>query len=622
MISKFYSNIPIKKDVIKWSNYAINWNNDSIDFIRHSDLLEKISECNLSEFDNNTLAKYYGYIIEYVDVAFFNDLDLIPNIAGDFNKVGYLLKAENLNENLIDLGKVLIPDSISKLIHQDFIFNFSLNTFNRRNFSDEVKNNLDEKDFSESIFYPDYFNNDNYHFDLIEDRPKFEEIYFKSLLNFCKLNNSIDSSSKPNQLLRKISKYYDWDENLIYLPNLSEESENVEYRSIRKVLIKLFCNLISLHNNDWVENNIEFLHELCSLNDDSYKDIFKESKIYPNQLFELHLFDDLKRDIGITQDIKQFYLDVEKKDINESLILQGFNDFLPADEYIHNRYLTTIIEETLFLDNINDIENHPHKTTILKIIPRLTDKKYQDLFQLLNEKKASIMISVVSKEETKEDIFSIVTLDDDKIKNIGELVRNPNFEAILIKAIENLEDESQRKANFQYKHQIGTHIEEKLKEHLKLIFKPEDIKCEVLGEQDGQDIVIKIKDVIKYYIEVKSRWDKRTSIKMSRNQTIRANEQKSNYALCSVDMTDYRGEDRFEISDLNKILDNIKFVNDIGLQVEHLVNVFKQTKQQDEIHLDGDYGTLIPQKIIEKIGMNFHEFERDIIDLLKKTADD
>lgn len=620
LISKFYSNIPVKEDIIKWSEHANNWKNESTTFITHRDLLEKIRECSLHDFNETTLVQYYQYIIELYGIDHFNDLALIPNIEGKFNIVGELQKPENLNEKLIELGKVLIPDSISKLIHSAFHFSFNLNSFNRRNFSDDVKNSLDEKNIEDCIFYPEHLNDDFYHFDIAETKNKIEELYFKSLLEYCKLTNNIDSTSKPNQLLKKISTYYNWNANLIHLPSLCEDNENIESRSTRKVLIKIFFNLISLHNNNWVQENLAFLSDLCSLCDDSYKEVYKESKIYPNQLFELHLADDLKRDFGVTPEIKQFYLEVEKTDINELLSIETFNSFLSEDNYINNRYLTTIIEETLFQDNINDIENHPFKSTILKIIPRLTEHKYQQLFPQLNDKKASIMISVVSKEETKEDIFSIVTLDDEKIKNIGDLVRKSNFEEILNKALESIEDENQRKANFQFKHQIGTHIEEKLKEHLKLLFEPEDIKCEVLGEQDGQDIVIRIMDEIKYYIEVKSRWDKRTSVKMSRNQTLRAFQHHKSYALCYVDMTDYHQEDRFEISDINKILDKISFVINIGERVEHLVGVFEQTKHSDEIRLDGDYRTLVPQTIFDAFGKSFNQFEEYLITSLKNTT--
>jgi hypothetical protein len=83
-------------------------------------------------------------------------------------------------------------------------------------------------------------------------------------------------------------------------------------------------------------------------------------------------------------------------------------------------------------------------------------------------------------------------------------------------------------------------------------------------------------------------------------------------------MTDYESEDRYEITDITKVLGNIKFVNDIGSHVAHLINVLKQTNDQDEVHLDGDYRTLIPQKIIEEFGMSFATFETYLIELLKK----
>jgi hypothetical protein len=331
----------------------------------------------------------------------------------------------------------------------------------------------------------------------------------------------------------------------------------------------------------------------------------------------LHRAENLKRDLGVKDDVKKFYTDVIGSDIEEVLTIENFNYFLNEDDFINNKYLTAIIEERIFNGDVNNIDAHPNKEVILKIIPKLNDKEYQTLFPLLNEKKASIMISVVTKEETKDDIFAIVTLADEKLKSVGRLISNPNFEAIINLAMDALEDEKQREADFQFKRQIGIHMETKLQEQLKLLFPPEQIKCDVLSEQDGQDIVIKINNQIKYYIEVKSRWDPKSSIKMSRNQTIRSNEQKQNYALCAIDMTKYVGEDRYKIDDLNKILENIKYVTDIGNHVEHLVDVLKQTNETQEIHLDGDYRTLIPQKKIEEFGISVSQFENYLIDILK-----
>jgi predicted nucleic acid-binding Zn-ribbon protein len=617
LISKFYSIIPLKEEVVLWSKNAVNWKSDSINFITHSDLLDKISECNLDDFNKVTLKKYYQHLIDIDHSSFFNDYKLLPNINGDFNMLSHFLVAEDLNESLLNIGAILIPESLSKLIQPEFKFSFSLNSFNRRDFSDDVKNSLDKEELNESIFFSDCLDNESYHSDLVKSKEKVNEHYFKAILDFCMLVNNIEINNKPIQLVKIIAQYYGFSDSLILLPTIKEDNEKIEYRSIRKVLVKIFLNTLSLHNNSWVENNLELLNQICSLNDDSYKDIFKESKIYPNQIFELHLSENLKRDLGVKKDIKDFYLKVKKEDIEEVLSLVNFNYLIPEDNTINNRYLTTIIEDIIFKDDISNIDEHQHKDVILKIIPKLTEKEYQQFFPQLNDKKANIMISVLSKAETKDDIFAIVTLADEKLKSIGKLINNPDFEAILNQAMSNLEDEKQTKANFQFKHQIGTHIEEILKEHLKHIFNPEDIKYDVKGEQDGQDIIIKIKEEPKYYIEVKSRWDKRTSIKMSKNQTIRSNEKKEIYSLCSVDMTDYADDDRFEISDISKILDNIIFVNDIGVHVEHLIEVLKQTNKEEEIHLDGDYRTLVPQSIVNEYGISISAFETYLIDLLK-----
>ncbi|WP_026978113.1 sacsin N-terminal ATP-binding-like domain-containing protein [Flavobacterium tegetincola] len=617
LISKFYKIIPLKEEAIAWSSNAINWKNESINFITHEDLLIKISGCKLGDFDKETLKFYYQYLIELDRTSVFNEHKLLPNIEGDFDKLGHFLIGKNLNDTLINIGKVLIPESIGKLIHSDFKFDFPLNSFNQRKFSDEVKNSLDSEELNEAIFYPDTLKSEHFHNDLIISRKKVNAVFFKAILDFCKLTNNLETNNKPIQLVKIICQYYSLDDNLNLIPTCSEESDKIEIRSIRKVLVKIYFNTLSLHNNDWTSNNLDFLSKILILNDDSYKEVYKESKIYPNQIFELHLSENLKRDLGVYENIKDIFLKVKKEDINEILSLKEFNSFIGEDHFINNRYLTTIIEDYLFKDDINNIDEHQHKDVILKIIPKLTEKEYQLLFPLLNDKKAAIMISVVSKDETKDDIFAIVTLGDEKIKSLGKLINNPNFEAILNQAINVLEEEKQTNANFQFKRKIGIHIEDILRTHLTEIFKPEDIVAEVKEEQDGQDIIIKIKGEIKYYIEVKSRWDKKTSIRMSKNQTLRANEQKEIYSLCSVDMTDYNDEDRFEVSNVSKIAENIKFVNDIGFKVLHLIDVLKQTNEINEIHLDGEYRTLIPQSVITELGMNFGDFEIYLINLLK-----
>ena len=57
---------------------------------------------------------------------------------------------------------------------------------------------------------------------------------------------------------------------------------------------------------------------------------------------------------------------------------------------------------------------------------------------------------------------------------------------------------------------------------------------------------------------------------MSTNQSKKAAKYKDCYSLCCVEMCDYNPDDgsRYEVNDLNKILDRIKFRNDIGGKIE------------------------------------------------------
>jgi hypothetical protein len=618
LASIFYDPIPKREKSQQWTTYLSGWHHDEVDYIGHKELVDCISKEKLEKFNPSNLINYYTSLIEEEKVSFFSDYKLIPNINGEFRFISLLSLPSNISDKLIDLGNILIPETISDLILSDFKFNFHLDSFTRKDFSVKVKNRLDEINAITQICLPKPLVEEIYNpFEVLEEK-KVDFVFFEAMINYCKLNNNIESQSRPSKLLRLLSKYYELNQDLIYLPNVPIIEENLDIRGTRKILVKIFFNLLSYHSAHWVQENLELLKEIALCYEDSLKEVYSDSSIYPNQIHELKKASELKRDNNILEEIKNLYNTVNGTEVRRVLVSNGFNQFLDEEGFRNNKYLTNQIEEIFFETDIRNINEHKFKDEIAEIISKLNIKLYKELFPRLDDKKANLMLDIVTNENTKDDIFSIVMLKEDKLKKLGLLVKNENFEEILNQAIINLENEKQYKANFQFKHQIGTHMEDKLKEHLKLIFQPEDIKCEVIGEQDGQDIVIKIKGEIKYYIEVKSRWDKRTSIKMSKNQTIRANEKKNNYSLCSVDMTDYESEDRYEITDITKVLGNIKFVNDIGRHVAHLINVLKQTNEQDEVHLDGDYRTLIPQKIIEEFGMSFATFETYLIELLKK----
>lgn len=613
LTSIFFKNIPVKEKVILWSKFVGEWTSESLSFIKHEDLVIAISKENLSEFDNDCLINYYKNLIKEERINFFSEHTLLPNLDGKFCLLSSLLSPKDLNETLIEIGKILIPHSIERLIHKDFCFDFHFEKFNRKDFSNNVKSSLDEKQASTCICLPESIDVTKYNTTVLDGMKSLEYNFFSSLLKYCKLNNNVNSQSKPSSLTKILSKYYALDENLIQLTNLEVQEDNLDIRSARKILVQVFFNLLQHHNDEWVQQNIPLLLDIANCNEDSLKEVYATSKIYPNQINQLKCITELKRDIDVLLEIKELYNKVTKDEIREDLVYQQFNDFVAEDRFVTNKYLTNQIEDTFFNTDILNINEHPFKVEILNIISKLREKKYADLFPRLDDKKANLMLEIVTNENTKDDIFSIVTLKESQLKKLGKLVQEDNFEAILNAAAFILQQKIENDADFRHKHEIGTYIERLIREKLskelqdRISFDKGE-SLEATDIQGGQDIVILFDGNPVYFIEVKSRWDPRNSVSMSKLQLQRAVEENERYALCAVDITRYEGtNDRYHLS-TEEILPITKFISNIGGSIKPLIedNLAAEKKQNESIHLI-DYRGIIPQEII-KAGNDFQTF--------------
>lgn len=629
LISTFYNNIPTKDKVILWSKFASEWTNEKTnekaEFIGHKDLVERISRERLSKFDKNCIINYYKSLIAVEKINYFSEHTLLPNLDGKFCFLSLLLKPQNLTGNLIDIGKSLIPSSIERIIHEDFIFNFHFEKFNRKDFSNSVKTKLDEMQASSCIFFPETFNTENYKVQSFEKSQRLEDIFFENLVKYCKLDNTINSKSKPASLIKIISRYFSLNDELIHLPNIEPIEENLEHRSTRKILTQIFFNLLQYHNEEWVKENIELLLEIANCNEDSLKEVYSTSKIYPNQLNQLKSISELKRDYEIIPEIKNLYNKVAMDEIREELVYIEFNEFVAEDRFVTTKYLTTAIEDIFFGTDINNINEHPFKFEILNIIKSLRERKYAELFPRLDDKKANVMLEVVTDENTKDDIFSIVTLGEADLKKLGKLVQEDNFSAILNAATALLQQQRENDADFHHKHVIGTYVESLIRQKLSTELQErisfgDDEPIEATNIQGGQDIVVFVDKNPVYFIEVKSRWNSKNSVSMSKLQLQRAVEHNRHYALCAVDITRYTGKnDRYKLSTA-EILPLTKFVTNIGETIKPLIeNNLEAEKEQDKsIHLV-DYRGIIPQDIIQS-GDNFDYFIELLSEKIIKTA--
>ncbi|MBY8961803.1 hypothetical protein KJK34_03455 [Flavobacterium sp. D11R37] len=621
--SQFYDNLPSIDTIALWSSFVQQWTDEEITFIGHKDLFSFISSLSLESFKRETLITYYKSLIQEGIPSYFSQYALLPNKKGQFSLLPDLLIAKEIDEVLLEVGEVLIPSSTSKLIDEDFHLSFNCKSFTRRDFSNDVKTMLDDIDAGLHICIPSEESREQYN---LSSGEKFlERNFFDALLKYCMLKNNVDSKSKPSELIRIICQYYEIDDNFIFLPNTELPEEGLNIRTARKILVQIFFNLLELHKKDWVAENIGLLYEIGNYNDDSLKEAYMDAAIYPSQTNELRQVIDLKRDIDGDWDMVELYNRVTSTDIRQDLIYRQFNTFVAEDRYVDNKYLASAVEQIFFQTESVGINDHPFKDDILSVIAKISSAKYKALFPILDREKAKLMLDVVTNENTKDDIFSIVVLKENQLRQIGQLVQHENFEAILQKAAIVLQQEIHKKSDFMHKYKIGTRIEGLIREKLssqlseRISFVNQDT-IEASNEQGGQDIIVLLDGAPVYYIEVKSRWDSESSVTMSKLQLQRAVETETRYALCSVDISKYNGQtDKYALA-IDEILPLTKFVTNIGSSIKPLIvsNLFAEKNQEQNIHLI-DYRGVVPQRMIG-LGNEFDSFINILIEHIEKAS--
>lgn len=123
------------------------------------------------------------------------------------------------------------------------------------------------------------------------------------------------------------------------------------------------------------------------------------------------------------------------------------------------------------------------------------------------------------------------------------------------------------------------------------------------------------------YFEIKSRWTSDRSVLMSSMQHQRSYEKHPNYALLAADMVGYDIDKvrKHEFPEFNQVKDRITVIVNIGELNERL----KDATFSDDTHLHVavGYEVLVSQKVIEKEGVSFNDFIRNLIDVVKKRLE-
>mgnify|MGYP002746250255 CR=1 FL=1 len=606
----FWENrIPQKHIVKEWTKYITEWEDTTLNFIDITLIAEEIEKSktlNSYEETKEDLKNFYNYLIKYNHVEVFNKRKILPNIKGDFWLQSQLKSCLDIDEVLIEIADIIIPDVSKKFLAKDFYLGLHLDLYERKDFVKDINAKIAENYKSENNF------------------PLASET-LSAMIKYCSIFPDTSKGIRAD-LLSIINDFFGLKQPVINIRNLSDDGSNWWLTAL-KCLLRNFIYELNKKDNEWIKSNFNFLTKLSESSAYTYfdfKDIISTSKIFPNQQFDLCTGTNLKIDNNISEKLKDLYdeifknnSDTSKYPIRNFLIHNDFKDFLPHKEEKTSESLGQEIESLLKIQDNTNINQSPYIKQILEIIKLISDNpEWKKYFPIIESKKASIMLDRISDSETKEDLFSIIGLEKEKISLLGELSKKDNFEKIIELGTQLLEEEEYKKTDFQFKHTIGTRIEKLVREEIKDDLKTFEVK--VQEEQGGQDITIKYKGEIIYYIEVKSRWDSRNSITMSSLQMQRAVENQTKYSLCCVDMTNYKvgKPERYNVSDINEIFDRIYILSNIGSKIEPILKGILSVKdKENEISISGDYRGVIPQAIIKE-GKNLDFFIKMLINKL------
>lgn len=358
---------------------------------------------------------------------------------------------------------------------------------------------------------------------------------------------------------------------------------------------------------------LKFFGEIKNAN--KIKDIVVKYSVFPNMKGNLCKIDKLYMLEEYDNALLDIYNEATGKDMRDIVVNNEFKTIWEFNKY----ELINIgkeIEDSLNVKNANEVTN-----VTLKIIENLDNGRWEGVFPYIEGHKAELFFKKV-QGKNKDNVYKIMKVDDSEcLQLLAELSSNTNR---LIRARELLEAEDQKKAESQYKKQLGGHIEECLQREIAKEIDGFEIKVEPTVEniQDGQDLIVFSNGEAVYYIEVKSKWsfEKDPYAHMSKNQMSKSKEKNDCYALCCVNLSDFKGEDKYNLG-IDKIIENTSVHLQIGDTFGEFLTAMNEVDghlEKNDISMSVDYNCNIPKSKFTS-GQPFEELIEDIKKRIKNN---
>ena len=559
------SSLPEKEVVLIWSEIIEQWGAEIDVFIGIDELVESASSCEVDE----ELLRFLRFLKECEQRHYFEEKALIPNREGERKIAKDLRNAKDVPEDLYNICHQLIPTSTCLFVSVAYTELYDLIEYRRDDLRKDINN------FALSL----------------KNDCKWNDDILSALIKYCSIFPTQEGCSTRDKAMPLICELH----NLAYerkyippLPGVEIDKEQDLYRTAFDVLVEYSLGVIDAHGKDkeraWLkkEANKDLHYSLLQAlsNKDRpttyQKDLFPKYAIFPNQEEELCLIEKLAILSGretIPMDIQDRLLELYQKVCNDSykskLVDEQYVELVQFKE-VNPQDIGYLIEAHLKEGGYK----HPSIIEILELLDSEANNKskvyWNSWFSYIASNKANIFLDRLHGDE-RDHTYQFMKASPSKKAKVAELIDNPNFESIVLKAEERLRVERERATSFRHMLSIGKTIEDRLREHIQveLEYREIDKPMEVNDIQNGQDIVIKYNGEIIYFIEVKSKWNFDQPAHMSTNQMRQAVQHPDCYALCCVDLTEYKASN-LDCLPEKIIVDNTYVHLDIG----HKLKVF------------------------------------------------
>lgn len=576
--AKEVSALPEKVECLEWSKIVGKWDATVSDrFVTIKDIVDSISETH----EKGKLLQFLTFLKECKQLDTYATAPIFPNREGKLKSKQTLFDASDITDILYNVAKPLVPADTERFIAEDFVDICELPKYGR----EELKKSIN-----------DFVNSQK------DQQEPFKET-LPALLDYCSVFPTQNRNNTRNEAMPYICELYNHTYTEQYQPPLEgveADNEQKLYRTSFDVLVEYTLKYIETQataDNNWFANNSQLhfniLNALSSRErTTSYQtDSFLKFAIIPNQEGILCKTADLNVLTGaetIPQEVKQTLYDIYQKAYSESLGYKIVDDdyaWMCTFEQLQPKKVCHDIDETL---RDGDYSN----SVVIEIIDLLDKEKdayyWKNWFSNIEENKAKIFLSRLKGEE-RTSTYKFMKADGNRKAKLLELIDRPDFDTLIKKAEEFIQNEYERNIVFKHMLSIGKEIEDKLREALdstllNVQYRREDEKMIVNDVQNGQDIIIRYKGEIIYYVEVKSKWDFNEAAHMSVNQMRQAVLNPDNYALCCVELSDYSSA-TVETITIQTILEHCYVHLDIGHKLSDLIEAIVKDDSDADTHV-------------------------------------